>query len=233
MKARDLNADALRELISRPVSAAMVAHISNFAADILYCNPILKFPQQDASRRLNASRDVLPSLFDFINGLICATGVPTSTIISTLVYLTRLRLLLPGLYGSRCTAHRIFVATLILTAKYLNDYSPSNIEWAQYCRDSASGSSFYLCPRDITRLETQTLRLLGYNLSITAEDLYLVLEPFLRPVRQEICNNIFVNPNPSALRHTCQKKPLVEKRDTRLSLAERRTKKVGVGTLHS
>jgi hypothetical protein len=196
----DLNAVALWELVSRPVSVEMVAHISNFAAGILYCNPNLKFPQQDASRRLNASNDVLPSLFDFINALIHATGVPTSTIISTLVYLTRLRLLLPGSYGSRCAAHRIFVATLILTSKYLNDYSPSNIKWARYCRDSAGNSSFYLCPRDIMRLEAQTLRLLGYNLSISNEDLYLVLEPFLRPIREEVCNNIFENPKPSALR---------------------------------
>lgn len=183
---QELDAAALLRLVCQPVSAEMITHISNVAAGILYCNPIMKCRQHGSRRVLTTlgSQDILPPLYEFISALTRAATVPTATLLSALVYLTRLRLRLSAdaFYGVRCTAHRIFLSALILTSKYLNDQSPSNKKWAQFCNESAGSSSFILSSEDISGLEKQTLELLDYNLAITEEDLYLALRPFLRPV---------------------------------------------------
>lgn len=78
------------------------------------------------------------------------------------------------------TPHQVFLVILILASKYVNDQSPSNKKWAQYCK----AAGVVLGISDITGLEIRTLDLLGWSLGITSEDLYLVLEPLLRPIRQ-------------------------------------------------
>ncbi|KAI0118224.1 hypothetical protein GGR51DRAFT_498525 [Nemania sp. FL0031] len=62
---------------------------------------------------------------------------------STLVYLSKLKARLhlrPK--GLRCTAHLIFLAALIPSAKYLNDSSPKNKHWANYSHIGCESSTF-------------------------------------------------------------------------------------------
>jgi G1/S-specific cyclin PLC1 len=102
---------------------------------------------------------------------------------TSLVYLDRLKAKLPAVAkGMRCTVHRIFLASLILAAKNLNDSSPKNKHWARYT--SVRGfSDFCFSITEVNLMEKQMLFLLDWDLRIRPEDLYLHLEPFLAPIR--------------------------------------------------
>lgn len=71
-----------------------------------------------------------------------------------------------------CTRHRVFLATLIVTAKYLNDSSPKNKHWAKYA------SMFSLA--EVTLMEKQLLYLLDYDLRMSEAELLQHFQPFLR-----------------------------------------------------
>ncbi|KAK3933437.1 hypothetical protein QBC46DRAFT_436203 [Diplogelasinospora grovesii] len=200
-----LNAAALWRLVCQPICPEMVTYISDFTAGIVWCNPNLNFPHTEISSEQSSTKtrppyngtishnyNSLPTLHEFIARLIRDAKVPTATFISTVVYLTRLKAcIFPFVFHEgRCTAHRIFLSVLILTSKYLNDQSPSNKNWAQYWNAGAGNESFWLSLRDIARLEMQTLDLLGWNLRITEEDLYVLLEPCLKPIRHYLDWNI-------------------------------------------
>jgi hypothetical protein len=88
--------------------------------------------------------------------------------------------------GLRCTTHRIFLASLILSAKYLNDSSPKNKHWATYSVISTDVYSFGFSRTEVNLMEKQLLFLLDWDLRISEEDLYRELDVFLAPIRQEI-----------------------------------------------
>jgi hypothetical protein len=82
----------------------------------------------------------------------------------------------------RCTVHRIFLASLILAAKNLNDSSPKNKHWARY--SAVRGyENFGFSITEVNLMEKQLLFLLDWDLRINSEDLYYHLEPFLAPIR--------------------------------------------------
>lgn len=128
---------------------------------------------------------VLPTVEQFITSLVHRSHVQVPTLMSSLVYLDRLRSRLPPVAkGVRCTVHRIFLASLILAAKNLNDSSPKNKHWARYSimRDF-DGFGFSLT--EVNLMEKQLLFLLDWDLRITEEDLYEHLEPFLTPIKAQ------------------------------------------------
>ncbi|CAD6968806.1 unnamed protein product, partial [Tilletia controversa] len=80
--------------------------------------------------------------------------------------------------GLNCTRHRVFLATLIVAAKYLNDSSPKNKHWTRY------GVLFSL--PEVNLMEKQLLYLLDYDLRIEESELMVHFRPFLVPDRQEV-----------------------------------------------
>lgn len=114
----------------------------------------------------------LPCLDNFIAHIIEASNVQIPTLIATVALLERLRGRLPKVAkGMACTRHRVFLATLICAAKYVNDCSPKNKHWSRY-------SSIFSLP-EVNLMEKQLLYLLDFNLDVTEADIVTYFEPFL------------------------------------------------------
>jgi G1/S-specific cyclin PLC1 len=122
-----LNQSALEHFVYQRVDRQMIAYLADAAQNVIACDPALapsaKQQQQQAAAEPRSDEPCLPSLEEFITQLVVSSNVQVPTLMSTLVYLTRLKAKLqPMARGLRCTSHRILLAALILAAKYLNDH---------------------------------------------------------------------------------------------------------------
>lgn len=197
----ELNAAALEHFVYKPVDKSMIRFLASAAVNVIQCDPtMMPPPTAETSRSRHASparapsakavRSAdggLPTLEEFITQLVISSNVQVPTLMSTLVYLNRLKSRLqPTSKGLRCTTHRIFLASLILAAKYLNDSSPKNKHWANYTVIQTQAYHFGFNRTEVNLMEKQLLFLLDWDLRITEDDLYRELDPFLSPIRRDI-----------------------------------------------
>jgi hypothetical protein len=184
------NAAALDHFIQLPVSHDMISYLAQKATQVIRCEPSINKnlpPTPPASPPQHAASNIrepaLPSVEEFITSIVERSHVQTATLMTSLVYLSRLRSRLPPVAkGMRCTVHRIFLASLILAAKNLNDSSPKNKHWARY--SAVRGyENFGFSITEVNLMEKQLLFLLDWDLRINTEDLHYHLEPFLAPIR--------------------------------------------------
>ncbi|EEQ29361.1 cyclin [Microsporum canis CBS 113480] len=177
-----LNRAALNEFITMPVSCEMISYLARQSSMVIRCEDrAIRGPvtQQGtltppASPNLKAADEShlppLPPLEAFIFSLVTRSHVEVPTLMTSLVFLARLKNKLPPVAkGMRCTSHRIFLAALILAAKNLNDSSPKNKHWS---RGQPDGTPASLPARWDTR--------------VNEEDLFLHFEPFLAPIRSQL-----------------------------------------------
>jgi hypothetical protein len=158
--------EALRSLISQKVTDKMINHLVEAT---IYTTAF------DTSSK----SQIFPILKRFITQVVHSSQVPTSTLLSSLVYLSRIRNQLSTrqhiLKLSIYNVYGVFLSTLILTSKYLNDCSPSNFQWARYSYPLANTYNFWFTGSQINIMEKSLLSLLDWNLQIRSEDLYLEL----------------------------------------------------------
>lgn len=195
------NEEALEQFVRSPVSSSMIRYLALKATQVIRCEPIAGCPtpptppstpptdKSTQSRRAQPSpvpypATRIPTLESFIASLCKSSNVQVPTLMTTLLYLDRLRAVLPPVAkGLPCTVHRIFLACLILSAKFLNDSSPKNKHWALY---SHVHEGFGFSKTEVNLMEKQLLFLLDWNLNFTTSDLEQHFEVFLAPIRQEI-----------------------------------------------
>ena len=182
------NAAALNHFIYLPVSQDMISHLATKASQVIRCEtpskeqdlPLTPPTTPPAGAAFEAP---LPTVEEFITSLVERSSVQVPTLMTSLVYLARLQQRLPPVAkGMRCTVHRIFLASLIIAAKSLNDSSPKNKHWARYTVVKGyEGFGFSLT--EVNLMEKQLLNLLQFDLIVREDDLYTHFEPFLAPIR--------------------------------------------------
>lgn len=185
---------ALDYFVCLPVSIEMIEHLANKASEVICCEDKTvsqdgnlpptppSTPPRDARARTRSTSE-LPSVYDFILSLCKRSYVNVKTLMTSLVYLARLKSRLPSVAkGMPCTVHRIFLASLILAAKNLNDSSPKNKHWARYTAVPGY-ENFGFSLTEVNLMEKQLLFLLDWDLRVTKDDLFYHLEPFLAPIR--------------------------------------------------
>ncbi|XBW37470.1 hypothetical protein QEN19_003052 [Hanseniaspora menglaensis] len=115
------------------------------------------------------------SLYDFIKALVKGSNVQTPTLMSTTIYLRRLNKILPSnVIGIATTRHRMFVGCLIITSKNLNDSSPLNKHWKNYCLDMLS-------LKELNTIEREILELFNWKLEFDDSELIESLGELLMP----------------------------------------------------
>ncbi|QRG36433.1 hypothetical protein FDK38_000771 [Candidozyma auris] len=168
-----IDVKALNIFINQPVSQNMIHKLVVTTLQVLPCS-------EDKDSRTAHNGKPLPSLMTFINKLVRYTNVYTGTLMTTLVYLDRLKHKLPkNAQGLPCTRHRIFLSCLILASKFHNDCSPKNIHWANY-----TDGLFSL--KDVNLMERQLLYLLNWGMRVSNEEMCAQLASFLSPIKEDL-----------------------------------------------
>lgn len=164
---------ALRVFIQGPVTHDMIHKLVVATLQVIPCN-------EDKNSKPSPGEKSLPSLMTFISRLVRYTNVYAGTLMTTLVYLSKLKLKLPkNAQGLPCTRHRIFLSCLILASKFHNDSSPKNVHWATY-----TDGLFSL--KDVNLMERQLLYLLNWDIRVSNEDMIQHLSKFLEPIKEEL-----------------------------------------------
>ncbi|CCH58578.1 hypothetical protein TBLA_0A07890 [Henningerozyma blattae CBS 6284] len=173
---------AFNVLMKSPVTDDIIRYVTNCTLKVLPHNNGSQLPSPPSSPVDGKAPSIpkLPSLMTFITRIVRYTNVQVSTLLMTVCYLNKLKKLLPAdAVGIPSTIHRLFLACLILSAKFHNDSSPLNVHWANYTNGLFS-------VKDVNLMERQLLSLLDWNLQLTEHEIILDLQSLLEPIVRDI-----------------------------------------------
>ncbi|CAN3375727.1 hypothetical protein DIURU_003842 [Diutina rugosa] len=165
----------LKIFAKQPITDEMIAFLVATTSSVIQVKPSASCSMGDAT----VSKHTV-SLTTFIKRLIAYSNVQTPTLMATLIYLNKLRNLLPAnAVGMETTRHRIFLAALILSAKSLNDSSPLNKHWTNY-------TDGLLSLQQVNMAERELIALLNWDITINEDELVAALQPFLLGIHHKL-----------------------------------------------
>ncbi|KAJ1825214.1 PHO85 cyclin-1 [Coemansia sp. RSA 2599] len=111
----------------------------------------------------STSRLMLPPIEVFVRSVTSTLNIKAAVLVTALVYVERLGKRLPrSATGAPDTPYRVFLAALMLADKFWSDHSVSAKSLV-----AAAGGAFG--QREIAAMERAMLKLLGFNLYVSAE----------------------------------------------------------------
>jgi len=175
------DSEALKIFSQQRVNSQMISLLVATTNSIIQVKtPPVNYSAIPGTDALIAPKPKAVSLHGFIKNLIKYSNVQTPTLMATLIYLNRLRNILPAnAVGMETTRHRIFLSSLILAAKSLNDSSPLNKHWTKY-------TDGLLSLKDVNLAERELIALLKWNITINENELITALQPFLSSIKQRL-----------------------------------------------
>ena len=193
-----VNAKTLEEFIHQRVNNKMInemiSYLTESAAGVVQCDANITLPPaaqsepmypsitRTTNRRATRTNGGLLTVHNFVRQLVVATRMTVPTVMSTLIYLRRIKSRLPNVRGQPSTPHRILLGSLILAAKYFNDITFQNKDWVII---STPAHHFGFELTDVNLMERELLSLLDWDLRITEDDLYQVLDHILYAIRAD------------------------------------------------
>ena len=191
-----LNRAALDQFIRLQVCEEIVSYLADKARAVARPDPSSSHLDGDPLPDLDTPsstppQPTLPPLEAFIQHLVNGSHVSVLTLTSSLVYLSRLQKRHPSMsIGLPCAFHRLFLTSLILADKFLNDECLYNKKWSRLTKMKPyEWSGFDIA--DVNLMERQFLLLLDWQVRITDEDLFPHLDPFLAPIRVRLMHDDF------------------------------------------
>ncbi|CAO3702997.1 unnamed protein product [Rhizopus stolonifer] len=152
------------KITEKPPSSYLLDSVTTEFESIISCVSKDHLINRGKNKHVYQSSLSVPPLRVFIESIVTKSNTNTGTLVSSLSYARRLKKLLSHTSrGMECTRHRIFLATLIITTKYIHDTAFKNKHWMNYAEIFRS--------HEINLMEKQLLQLLDYNLEISDFDL--------------------------------------------------------------
>ncbi|KDQ33106.1 hypothetical protein PLEOSDRAFT_20533 [Pleurotus ostreatus PC15] len=156
-----LHSPAIMDLIDVKISRSLIDYMVDCVAETV--DYAMGRPSPSSSHRGRKSRRSEYTKFTtFVTNVITRAEVATPVYLAALVYIDRAR---PHLHIAleEWALERVFLGSLIVASKYLNDSTLKNVHWA-------------LCTgvfgkRDVGRIEREFLDVLDFELAITEDDI--------------------------------------------------------------
>ncbi|KAL0058657.1 hypothetical protein AAF712_014658 [Marasmius tenuissimus] len=155
---RSLHSTPLIQLLSLPVNETLTQYVIETTACVVDYGTLSSVPPES-----RAARDLRRAKFTaLVKHILSCPDVTTPIVLTTLVYIRRAK---PNLeIATREWAlERVFLGSIVLAFKYLNDSCFGNAEWAR-CTGTFTN-------QDICRIERELLQVLDWELRITERDL--------------------------------------------------------------
>lgn len=97
----------------------------------------------------------------FVENILRTTQVSQSVVVVLLYYIYRLKKRRAGLIGQHGSEYRLFLTSLILSNKFLDDYTYTNKTWADLSKTPL---------KEVTKMESQMYAGMGANANVTPSD---------------------------------------------------------------
>ncbi|THU88719.1 hypothetical protein K435DRAFT_679265 [Dendrothele bispora CBS 962.96] len=159
---RTLHSPTTLEVIHTEISKPIIEYVVDCVADTVDYAMGRPPVRGHSHGRQASSRRELAKFTNFVNTVLTRANVSTPVVLTSLVYVDRAK---PHLHIAveEWVLERVFLGSLIIASKYLNDSTLKNIHWA-ICTGVFGN-------RDVGCIEREFLQVIDWELSVSERDI--------------------------------------------------------------